>query len=179
MGIQQSSLQVLIFKKVTEEFGWLSNMSPHSVTHRDLVWPTAEHLFQALRFHPIIEGSQAIIDEIRNTPNPMKAKMIAKKNADKFHIVPRSVIDIHNMKIVLRAKLASNPDLKQKLLDTGTAILVEDVSSRPNESGLFWGAALKDGRWQGKNLLGLCWMDLRSDLLIASCTEHPFKLEAP
>jgi len=37
----------------------------------------------------------------------------------------------------------------------------KDCTNRQNESGLFWGAALKDGVWVGENQLGKFWMYLR------------------
>lgn len=51
------------------------------------------------------------------------------------------------------------------LLDTGDELIVEDVSARPNESGIYWGAAkMPDGTWHGNNQLGKLWMDIRTQL---------------
>jgi hypothetical protein len=41
---------VIAFTKVRLPFGWLGNMNPFPLAHDGKVWPTAEHLFQALRF---------------------------------------------------------------------------------------------------------------------------------
>jgi len=69
------------------------------------------------------------------------------------------------MRMVLLMKLHHHPDLKKALLDTGDEEIVEDVTSRPNESGLYWGAAKQpDGTWVGTNMLGKMWMDLRAAL---------------
>lgn len=43
-------MNVIAFTKVSLPFGWMSNMSPHPIVHHSCEWPTAEHLFQALRF---------------------------------------------------------------------------------------------------------------------------------
>ena len=58
------------------------------------------------------------------------------------------------MEIVLRLKLKQHPELKRKLVATGKATIIEDCSRRPRGSGMFWGAALKDGQWVGENMLG-------------------------
>ena len=62
---------------------------------------------------------------------------------------------------VLGLKLQAHPSLMRQLVATGDAQLIEDCSSRPRGSGLFWGAALQDGAWMGKNQLGRLWMELR------------------
>ena len=144
---------VIAFKKVREPYGWLSNMSPHPVGE----FRTAEALFQAIRFSDL-----DIIAQIQTAKSPMGAKMIAKKYADKMVVQPRSTLDLANMMVVLRAKVIAHPNLKAELLATGDRVIVEDVSSRPNESGLFWGAAKNtNGTWRGENMLGRMWMDLR------------------
>jgi predicted NAD-dependent protein-ADP-ribosyltransferase YbiA (DUF1768 family) len=68
------------------------------------------------------------------------------------------------MIICLRLKLNQHFKLKEMLMLTGDSIIIEDSSKRPNESGLIWGAALIDGEWVGKNVLGKLWMNLREEL---------------
>ena len=58
----------------------------------------------------------------------------------------------------------AHPALVRQLLSTGEAELVEDCTSRPRGSGLFWGAALKDGVWTGENRLGRLWMEMRGSI---------------
>jgi len=64
------------------------------------------------------------------------------------------------------AKFSQNPHLKEKLLQTGEAILIE---ASPNDK--IWGIGaresehVKDPRnWKGENLLGLILMKVRQDL---------------
>lgn len=151
----------ITFTKVKLPWGWLSNMSPHPVTIADKVWPTVEHLFQALRFnvnHPVRE-------EIRAQKSPMSAKMVAKRYKDHWEIIPRSENDLTYMRFVLLLKLVEHPDLKDLLISTGYATIIEDTTARPNESGLFWGAARNaDGTWRGENTLGKLWMETRAAL---------------
>lgn len=146
---------MILFKKVKEKFGWLSNMSPHPVDD----YRTAEAFFQAMRF-----DNPAIQEEIKACKSPMAAKMVAKAHADKMTIEPRSDIDLHLMRMVVRRKLDQNPELRAELLETGDEHIVEDVSARPNESGLFWGAVPTADGLKGENWLGRIWMDLRAEL---------------
>ncbi len=95
----------------------------------------------------------------------MSAKMIAKRYASDMCIVPRSTHDLLNMVTILQMKLQQHPALADLLKATGDATIIEDVSARRNESGLFWGAAPEpDGTWTGENRLGEMWMEIRSTL---------------
>lgn len=146
---------MILFKRVRDPFGWLSNMSPHPVHG----FRTAEAFFQANRF-----SDPAIWEEIRACASPMAAKMTAKRHARKMVITPRGEADRDLMRLTVRFKIAQHPDLRLALLDTGAETIVEDVSARPNESGLFWGAVPTPGGLRGENWLGRIWMDLRDDL---------------
>ena len=94
----------------------------------------------------------------------MAAKMKAKKNKDRMVVVPLSGEDLDNMRLVLRLKLLQHPILRDDLLASADEEIVDDCTKRPNGSGLFWGAANRDGEWVGENWLGRLWMELRSEL---------------
>jgi len=150
---------VILIRKVKDDFGWMGNMSPFPVDFESQVFRTTEALFQSLRFQ-----DQQVIEAIREQKSPMAAKMIAKKHKTKMTIVPMSEQDVENMRMVLDLKLDQHPELKQQLLDTGDQSIIEDCSKRPRGSGLFWGAALKDGEWVGENWLGRIWCEIRQKL---------------
>jgi len=137
------------FTKVSLPNGYLGNMSPHPISYGGVSYPTAEHLFQSLRF-----TNQDIIKEIISVKSPMAAKMIAKKNSNQMVVTPRSSLDIKNMLQVLFLKFSQHPDLNEKLLATEEEELIENCTSRANESGLFWGAAKDGDAWKGRNILG-------------------------
>ncbi len=149
----------ILIRKVAEEFGWLGNMSPHPVERDGKSFRTAEALFQCMRF---CDGDCA--EKIRSQKSPMAAKMIAKKNKHQMVVEPMSEADLQNMRKVLRAKLEQNCELKERLVETGDDEIIEDCSKRPRASGLFWGAAFKDGKWRGENWLGWLWMELRDEV---------------
>jgi predicted NAD-dependent protein-ADP-ribosyltransferase YbiA (DUF1768 family) len=162
------------FTKVSLPFGCLGNMSPHPIGfdfgHKQVVYPTAEHLFQVLRFSP----DSPIRDEIRDIKSPMAAKWHAKKYAHLMTVEPRSDQDLFNMRFVLLCKLREHPIVKETLLSTGNSTIIEDCSNRPQDP-LFWGAkrvvgngntGLNDGEvaWFGENVLGKLWMIIRDEL---------------
>lgn len=151
---------ILTFTKVNLPWGWLSNMSPHQVSLDEVTWRTAEHLFQALRF----AQESPVRALIRAQKSPMGAKMAAKAHAGQMIVAPRSEEDLAQMRQVLRRKLAQHPDLVAELARSGDALLIEDVTRRPSQAGLFWGVAdpLTDRR-RGLNWLGRLWMELRDE----------------
>jgi ribA/ribD-fused uncharacterized protein len=151
-------MNVIAFTKVNLPHGWLGNMAPFAVTHEEKTYRTAEALFQALRF-----ANEEIREAIRSEKSPMAAKMHAKKYRDEMVTRPQSAADVENMRTVLQQKLACHPGLTRLLLATRDAVIIEDCSRRPRGSGLFWGAAFIDGRWQGTNMLGRLWMEIRDN----------------
>lgn len=151
----------ILIRKVAEQYGWLGNMSPHPIERDGKQFRTAEALFQSMRF-----SDADHVEQIRSQKSPMAAKMIAKKNKHRMVVEPMSEADLENMRRVLRVKLEQNGDLKEKLIETGDEEIIEDCSKRPRGSGLFWGAAFKDGKWQGENWLGWLWMELRDEVRV-------------
>ena len=157
--------------KVKEEWGSLSNMSPHPVdTTGDQTlplilrreWRTSEALFQALRFcgndHETVDD---VIELVWRHKSPMGAKMIAKSHKDQMLVVPCSNDDLYNMRRVLERKLAAHAEVRTTLSSTTGMEIIEDCSNRTGGSGLFWGAALMPwGRWVGENWLGSLWTDI-------------------
>lgn len=148
----------ITFTKVSLPYGWLSNMSPHRVMYSGIMWRTAEHMFQALRF----PHAAMIRAEIYNVISPMGAKFVAKKHVHEMLIVPRSAEDLDLMRTVLNLKYEQHEEIRRQLALTNDAELIEDVSKRPSESGLFWGVAdPKTSQRRGQNWLGRLWMEIR------------------
>jgi len=133
----------IIIRCVSEPHGWMGNMSPYPLMYDGERYPTAEHLFQALRF-----ASNDVRALIRAERSPMGAKMRAKTLAAQHNliVVPRTPNDVANMEYVIKLKLEQHPYLHDYLMYTGSQKIVEDCSRRPNESGLFWGAKLVNGQ---------------------------------
>jgi hypothetical protein len=155
--------KIVTFTKVRLPYGWLGNMSPYPVEYEGKVYRTSEALFQALRF----EGFAEVQEEIRAQKSPMSAKMVAKKYSELLNGTgewDEADDDIDRMRLCLELKLEQHPELIQMLVDMGDAMIIEDCTARPGGSAKFWGAVLEDGRWQGRNVLGNLWMELRNGL---------------
>jgi ribA/ribD-fused uncharacterized protein len=168
------------FTKVDLPYGWLGNMSPHVVKYQNKWYRTTEALFQTMRY----EGFPEVQEEIRDAKSPMTAKMKAKKHKalidGRETPVEREAKDLERMRTCLLLKLAEHPVLKRHLLATKDATIIEDCSSRPRGSGLFWGMARIESRredgsiaveWKGRNELGKLWMALREELKNAAAKE--------
>ena len=108
-------------------------------------------------------GDEEVFQEIMAAEKPNKYKKLGRK----IQGFEQPLWDAHKYEIVVegnKAKFSQNPDLKEFLLSTGDAIIVE---ASPYDK--IWGIgmdkeqALKGTvtQWQGENLLGCALMDVR------------------
>jgi N-glycosidase YbiA len=156
-------MDLILIRLVKDINGWLSCMWACLLTFKGLEFRTPEALFQWLRFagHPVIQK------EILDQKSPMGAKMRARKHCGLLNRGPKwdqAPEDIPRMKMVMLLKLEQHPELKDKLISTGTATIIEDCTSHDRESARFWGMVYKDGKWTGENNLGKIWMEIRCEL---------------
>ena len=129
---------------------FLSNFSSFAIWWMGILWMTVEHAYQAAKF-----TDPAIVEEIRTAMSAHDAKKIARKYQDKVR-ADWNDIKLEIMEKLLRLKIEQHPYVREKLLETGDAELVEDS---PKDS--FWG---RGPDWRGLNHLGRLWMKLRSEL---------------
>lgn len=141
----------ILFYRVNEPYGAFSNFSPHPFQLKDKVWPTSEHYFQAQKF----AGTEHE-EEIRLIVSPMVAARAGRSRKRPFRADWATVKD-DVMREALRAKFTQHPDLREMLLSTGEARLVEHTT---NDS--YWGDG---GDGSGRNRLGELLMELRADLV--------------
>lgn len=136
------------------EYGFLSNFYfPAPVMLDGVEYPTTEHAYQACK-----TLDKNYRKKIKNTSGAGKAKKLGqKKSMDKCGVKLRP--DWENIKLnvmldLLRQKF-SNGELKQKLLDTGDAELIEN-----NWWGdFYWGMV----NGEGENHLGRLLMKVRNE----------------
>jgi ribA/ribD-fused uncharacterized protein len=158
------------FTTIRGEFGWMSNMSDHSITDEGTVFPRAEHWFICSRFG----FDSRVVEAIIKTPNPIAAKKLSKKimtdRPDLLTVSMLGRLDVRNMIRLIQMKIDQHPRLKYELMLTHDRKIIEDVSKRVDitNSSLFWGAALLCNDqdhvtpfWVGENKLGEIWMELR------------------
>lgn len=152
----------IAFTKSNLPFGWMGNMSSYKVIHDGIEWKSTEALFQAMRF----PENSPIREEIRQASNGFTAKLVAKANRDWMSVTPTSEEDLANMRLCIKLKIEQHSELKEILLGSGEIPIYEDVTARgAKNSNLFWGAMkLPDGTWEGANILGNMWMELRTEL---------------
>ena len=137
----------MIIDKFDGEYFFLSNFYQHKIKYDEYFWDNNEQCFQATKTLDLAEK-----DEIRFTVSPGKAKRLGGK----VHMRKDwDQIKVGVMKDINRIKF-SDPVLKQKLLDTGDAELVEGNSWGDQ----FWGCC--DG--SGMNMLGKILMEIREEL---------------
>lgn len=152
----RNSLQdeIIYFYEVDTKYGFLSNFYPAEFQTEEggnkEVWRTAEHYYHAHKFEP----SGELYDKIKNTKTA-KPYHLAHRHADKVRQDWEQVKETIMQKAIFY-KFSQNPDLKQKLLETGDRQLAEH-----SMKDYYW-AIGADG--SGKNRLGKLLMQLREKL---------------
>lgn len=142
----ESQERVLFYEVL---FYMFSNFSSFMVEFLGLLWPTAEHAYQAAKF-----TDPELREKIRNARSAHDAKKIAREN-DALKRPNWDSIKIPIMKEILRCKRDQHPYVKESLMKTRGKILIEDS---PKDS--FWG---RGPDWKGHNHLGKLWMELRDE----------------
>ena len=135
-----------------EEYGWLSNFHRSTQVVDGITYPSNEHYYQSQK-----ATTKELHDWIRNAPAPfhaMKAGRALRKYRGELRLDWNAVKQDIMLK-GLRAKF-SDPDLKQKLIDTGDAYLFEES---PHDK--YWG----EFNGKGQNHLGRLLMLVRSELV--------------
>lgn len=140
----------ILFYKREGEYGWLSNFAHYEIEIDGKTWPTVEHYFQAQKF-----PGAARAEEIRLAKSPMDAARLGRDRSVPIRGDWEEVKDLIMLK-ALRAKFVQHDDLKQKLLATAPAKLIEHTT---NDS--YWADA---GDGTGKNMLGSLLMQIRENM---------------
>lgn len=151
-----SGSQEITFYRANEKpYGAFSNLYPCSVEFEGVIYPTAEHAYQAGK-----ALKPAVRDWILAAPTPALAAMAAH-GLYTWDVVPDwAEIKFNRMRGVLAAKFGQHPELALLLVSTGDAPIVEAATVN-NAVNRLWGRV--DGK--GQNMLGLMLMEIRSLLL--------------
>ena len=128
-----------------DEYDFWSNFYPIEIEYKGLIYPSLEHAYQADKTNDI-KTKQEII----NTKSPGLSKKMGRK------VKMRSDFNaILTMFELLTIKF-NNPKMRELLLSTGDAILVEGN----DWNDTFWGVC----NGKGKNVLGKLLMKVRNNL---------------
>ncbi|KAF8072199.1 hypothetical protein FPV67DRAFT_1411910 [Lyophyllum atratum] len=144
--------KVLFYHKHDPHYGF-TNFSEHHVKYKGKTYPTSEHLFQSFKFHGHRPGLAEHIRTCSERPS------VAFSEARRFQPEVRpdwKLVNIEKMDIALELKFTQHEDLKEELLATRDAELVED-----SDKDAFWGVGA-DGK--GRNELGKALERLRDKL---------------
>lgn len=138
----------IYFYRTDEPYGEFSNFSPHPIVVHGVEWPTSEHYFQAQKF-----ADTEHEELIRHASTPGQA---AKMGRDRNRPLRADWEEIRKdvMKLATYCKFTQHPELRQLLLDTGDAWLVERTTDDH-----YWGDG---GDGSGQNMLGRTLMDIRN-----------------
>lgn len=147
--------EIKFYRANEKPYGALSNLYRREIEFEGRVYPTSEHAYQAGK-----ASKPAVRDWILSAPSPSLAAMAAH-GLYTWDIVPNwSQIKFDRMREVLRAKFNQHEDLRELLLSTGQARLVE-AGTVNNAVNRLWGEV--DGK--GENMLGVMLMELRAELV--------------
>lgn len=143
-------METIFFYRVQDDYGCFSNFAPYPIELEGKVWPTSEHYFQAHKFAGT-EHEEAI----RQTPSPMIAARMGRSRQRPLRADWDRVKD-QVMYEAVRAKFTQHADIRQILLDTGDAELVEHTAK-----DRYWADG---GDGTGQNVLGRILMRVRTEL---------------
>ena len=153
----------VVFLKVNEEFGGLSNMSAYKLripvqnSNTGVTVLTTEALYQACRYPHLPDLQRTIIEQ----KSPMAAKMKSKPHRAGDSRADWDQVRVKIMRWCLRVKLATHwNDFSRLLLATRDKPIVEQSAKDD-----FWGAKVVDGATlKGMNVLGRLLMELREEV---------------
>jgi ribA/ribD-fused uncharacterized protein len=153
--------RILFYGRDREQYGFMSNfhMAPFELDGQR--WPSVEHYYMAMK-----SERDDYRQQILGAHSPGKAKRLGDSRAEphkqslfrKGHALRADwdSIKVDVMRRAVYAKFSQNPGLKQALLATGNAELIED-----SPRDMFWGSGA-DG--SGQNWLGRILMEVRGQL---------------
>ncbi len=137
-----------VIDRFDREQRFLSNFVPAAIVYGRIEYPTVEHAFQAAK-----TDDRALKLTVAAAPSPGAAKRIGRKvplRADWEEVKT----DI--MRTLVRLKFSTHQELRERLLETGEAELIE--GNTWNDT--FWGVC----KGKGQNWLGKILMEVREEL---------------
>lgn len=144
--------EIRFYRSNEKPYGAFSNLYPRPIAFEGRIYPTSEHAYQAGKAQ-----RPAVREWILSAPTPALAAMAAH-GLYVWDVVPDwAKIKFDRMRAVLRAKFDQHADLKELLISTGNARLVE-AGTVNNAVNRLWGEV--DGK--GENMLGLMLMEIRT-----------------
>ncbi len=146
--------EIHFYRANEKPYGAFSNLHRRSIFFEDREYQTSEHAYQAGKAR-----KESVREWILSAPSPSLVAMAAH-GLYVWDVVPNwSSTKFDRMRQVLRVKFTQHADLKELLLSTGNARLVE-VAKTNNAVNRLWGEV----NGKGKNMLGVLLMEVREEL---------------
>ena len=142
--------QIHVINSFNGKYDFLSNAYPAPVMYAGLTFSNAEAAYQAMKY-PDQETREQFCDL-----DAWEAKQFGRELEQKPDWAEWNQKKEEVMLAIVTAKLLQNPDLQEKMLETGDAILVQGSSDS------FWGVSRKTGA--GENRMGAILMHVRESL---------------
>ena len=140
----------ILFYGTQDCYGCFSNFSPHWIKLEGQSWPTTEHYFQAQKFVGTPHE-----EAIRGAKSPKQAAQMGRDRKRPLRADWEGVKD-DVMRRAVKAKFEQHPEIRQVLLGTGDAEIIENA---PGD--YYWGCGTKG---TGKNMLGIILVEVREQL---------------
>jgi len=152
--VAKTQAEIPFYRSNEKPYGAFSNLLRRTMVFEGREYPTAEHAYQAGKAR-----KEAVRDWILSAPSPSLVAMAAH-GLYTWDINPDwSRTKFDRMRNVLRAKFTQHEDLKQLLLSTGNARLVE-AGRTDNPVNRTWGEV----NGKGLNMLGVLLMEIREEI---------------
>ncbi len=146
--------EIRFYRASDKPYGAFSNLFRRPIMFEGETYETSEHAYQAGK-----PRRPAVKKWLMAAPSPALLAMAAH-GLYYWDIAPGwSQTKFDRMRRVLAAKFTQHDDLRELLLSTGDAILIE-TATVDNDVNRLWGQV----NGIGQNMLGIMLMDLRSEL---------------
>lgn len=146
--------EIRFYRANEKPFGAFSNLYKREIEFEGVRYPTTEHAYQAGKAR-----KESVREWLLNAPSPSLLAMAAHGLYSWDIRSDWSKIKFDRMKQVLYAKFTQHEDLRELLLSTGDARLVE-AATVDNLVNRTWGEV----NGKGKNMLGVLLMEVRAEL---------------
>ena len=146
--------EIRFYRANEKPYGVFSNLYKRDIEFEGAVYPTAEHAYQAGK-----PRKDSVREWLMSAPSPALLAMAAHGLYSWDICSDWSKIKFDRMKQILLAKFSQHEDLRNLLLSTGEARLVESATV-DNVVNRTWGEV----KGKGKNMLGVLLMEVRAEL---------------
>ncbi len=158
----------IYFFGATGYYGFMSNFFYCDIIDplSGLTFPTSEHYFMYYKCMQFDSTNQEVLQEIAAAKSPKAVKQLGRKvknfNEEEWDRVRYDV-----MKAGLILKFQQNDEIRRRLINSGNKVLYE-ASPYDRIWGIGFGPAEAPSKPQdryGRNLLGICLMEIRAMLI--------------